>query len=84
MLTVINNGDAPAETFRIVISNSAGEELEVVTRRAADTQPLNPGDTEILTSLQPHSGLITITVIAGGDVLERELDNNAMTLEIRG
>ena len=84
LLTVINNGDAPAETFRIVISNSAGEELEVVTRRAADTQPLNPGDTEILTSLQPHSGLITITVIAGGDVLERELDNNAMTLEIRG
>ena len=84
LLTVINNGDAPAETFRIVISNSAGEELEVVTRRAADTQPLNPGDTEILTSLQPHSGLITITVIAGGDVLERELGNNAMTLEIRG
>ena len=84
LLTVINNGDAPAETFRIVISNQAGEELEVVNRRAADTQPLNPGDTEILTSLQPHSGVITITVVTGGSVVERDLGNNAMTLEIRG
>ncbi len=84
LLTVINNGDAPADTFRIVISNQEDEELEVVTRRAADTQPLNPGDTEILTSLQPHSGVITITVVTGGEIVERDLSNNAMTLEIRG
>ena len=84
LLTVINNGDGPAETFRIVISTEAGEELEVVTRRAADTQPLAPGGTEILTSLQPHSGTITITVVAGGDVAEQALGNNTVTLQIRG
>ena len=83
LLTVINNGDAPAETFSIVITNQSGEQLELIGRRAADAQPLNPGSTEILTSLQPHSGLITITVIAGGDIAERNLGDNAMTLDIR-
>ena len=83
LLTVINNGDGPAETFFIVISNQAGEQLETITRRATDSQPLVPGGTEILTSLQPHSGVITITVLVGGDIAERNLGDNAMTLEIR-
>ena len=83
LLTVINNGDGPAETFFIVISNQAGEQLETITRRATDSQPLVPGGTEILTSLQPHSGVITITVLVGGDIAERNLGDNVMTLEIR-
>ena len=83
LLTVINNGDGPAETFFIVISNQAGEQLETITRRATDSQPLVPGGTEILTSLQPHSGVITITVLVGGGLAERNLGDNAMTLEIR-
>ena len=70
---MINNGDGPAETFFIVISNQAGEQLETITRRATDSQPLVPGGTEILTSLQPHSGVITITVLVGGDIAERNL-----------
>jgi hypothetical protein len=82
LLTVINEGDAPAETFFIVISSQSGEQLELISRRSADTQPLVPGATEILTSLQPHSGTITISVVVGGDSTERDLSNNAMTLEI--
>ena len=82
LLTVINNGDGPAETFFIVVSNQAGEQLETITRRATDAQPLVPGGTEILTSLQPHSGVITITVLVGGDIAERNLGDNAMMLEI--
>ena len=82
LLTVINNGDAPAETFSIVVSNAAGEQLETIARRAADAEPLAPGATEILTSLQPHSGLITLTVVAGGEIAERNLGDNAIMLEI--
>ena len=84
LMTVINRGDAAAETFTIVISDSAGVELEVISRRAADALPLNPGSSEILTSLQPHSGSITITVVAGGEITERNLTDNTMTLEIGG
>ena len=82
LLTVINNGDWPADTFSIVITNQAGEQLEVIGRRAADSDPLPPGGTEILTSLQPHSGAITITVQAGGGIAESNLDNNVLVLEI--
>lgn len=82
LLTVINNGEGAAETFFIVISNEAGEQLELISRRAAETRPLPAGGTEILTSLQPHSGIITITVVGGGDPTESNLANNTMTLEL--
>ncbi|MDE2967228.1 MAG: hypothetical protein OXS30_07070 [Chloroflexota bacterium] len=84
LLTVINTGDGPAETFSIIISDESGAQLELIGRRAADSQPLGPGETEILTSLQPHAGIISIAIVAGGDVAERNLSNNAITLEIGG
>ncbi len=83
LLTVINNGDGPAETFFITIADPSGAQLEVITRRDADAQPLAAGSAEILTSLQPHSGTLTITVVAGGDTPEANTDDNEMTLEIR-
>ena len=82
LLTVINNGDAPAATFSIVISASDGQQLEVISRRAADSDPLSAGGTEILTSLQPHSGMVTISVQLGGDQSEANLSDNTRTLEI--
>ncbi|MCY4618824.1 MAG: hypothetical protein OXD50_09800 [Chloroflexi bacterium] len=82
LLTVINNGDGPAETFFITIADQSGAQLEVITRRDADAQPLAAGSTEILTSLQPHSGTLTITVVAGGDTAEANTADNEMTLEI--
>ena len=84
LLTVINTGDGPAETFSIIISDESGAQLELISRRAADSQPLGSGETEILTSLQPHAGIISIAIVAGGDVAERNLSNNAITLEIGG
>ncbi len=83
LLTVINNGAGPADTFIIIIANQAGEQLEVITRRDADTQPLASGGTEILTSLQPHSGTLTITVVTGGNSTELNTADNEMTLELR-
>ncbi len=83
LLTVINNGAGPANTFIIIIANQAGEQLEVITRRDADAQPLASGGTEILTSLQPHSGTLTITVVTGGNSSELNTADNEMTLEIR-
>ena len=83
LLTVINNGDAPAESFFITIADQSGAQLEVITRRDADAQPLAAGSAEILTSLQPHSGILTITVVAGGDTSEANTADNEMTLEIR-
>ena len=82
LLTVINNGAGPANTFIIIIANQAGEQLEVITRRDADAQPLASGGTEILTSLQPHSGTLTITVVTGGNSTELNTADNEMTLEI--
>ena len=82
LLTVINNGDGPAETFFITIADQSGTQLEVITRRDADAQPLAAGSAEILTSLQPHSGTLTITVVAGGDTPEVNNADNEMTLEI--
>ena len=82
LLTVINNGDGPAETFFITIADQSGAQLEVITRRDADAQPLAAGSAEILTSLQPHSGTLTITVVAGGDTAEANTADNEMTLEI--
>lgn len=84
LLTIINSGAGPAETFSIVISGESGEHLETINRRDGDAQPLAPGNTEILTSLQPHSGTITITVVLGGDVPEQELDNNLVRFEVGG
>ena len=83
LLTVINNGAGPANTFIIIIANQAGEQLEVITRRDADAQPLASGGTEILTSLHPHSGTLTITVVTGGNSSELNTADNEMTLEIR-
>lgn len=84
LLTVINNGDGPAETFFIVVADEAGDQIELITRRSADSRPLGPGQTEILTSLQPHTGTIAITIVAGGDVPESNLDDNRLTLDIGG
>ena len=83
LLTVINNGDAPAESFFITIADQSGAQLEVITRRDADAQPLVAGSAEILTSLQPHSGTLTISVVAVGDTPEVNTADNEMTLEIR-
>ncbi|MDE2745864.1 MAG: hypothetical protein OXI41_07745 [Chloroflexota bacterium] len=82
LVTVINNGAGPAETFFIVVANEAGEQIEVITRRSADAQPLDSGQTEILTSLEPHSGTIVMTIVAGGDIAEDNLEDNRLTLEI--
>ena len=82
LLTVINNGDAPAESFFITIADQSGAQLEVITRRDADAQPLVAGSAEILTSLQPHSGTLTISVVAVGDTPEVNTADNEMTLEI--
>ena len=83
LLTVINNGDAPAESFFITIADQSGAQMEVITRRDADAQPLVAGSAEILTSLQPHSGTLTISVVAVGDTPEVNIADNEMTLEIR-
>ena len=83
LLTVINNGDEPAESFFITIADQSGAQLEVITRRDADAQPLVAGSAEILTSLQPHSGTLTISVVAVGDTPEVNTADNEMTLEIR-
>ena len=83
LLTVINKGADSADTFFIVIANQAGEQLEVITRRDADAQPLASGGTEILTSLQPHSGTLSITVVTGGNSTDLNTVDNEMTLEIR-
>ena len=82
LLTVINDGDEAAETFSVLITNQDGELLEVIERRAADAMPLAPGETEILTSLESHSGVITIVVVVGGDIPDQDLENNMMTLEV--
>ncbi len=82
LLTVINNGNAPAESFFITIADQSGAQLEVITRRDADAQPLVAGSAEILTSLQPHSGTLTISVVAVGDTPEVNTADNEMTLEI--
>ena len=84
LMTIINGGRGPAETFFIVITNQSGEQLETISRRDGDSQPLGPGETEILTSLQPHSGTVDITVVVGGESEEQELDNNRITFEIPG
>lgn len=82
LLTVINNGDGPAETFFIIVANQAGDQLELITRRSADSRPLGSGETEILTSLQPHSGAITLTIVVGGEIEEEQPNDNSLTLEI--
>ncbi len=82
LLTVINVGDAAATTFAIVMTDDDGTVLETVTRRDADTKSLAPGATEILTSLQPHTGSVMITVVAGSADDERELSNNTTTVQI--
>ncbi len=84
LMTVINSGAGTAETFFIVITDQSGEQLETISRRDGDAQALGPGDTEILTSLQPHSGTVNITVVVGGDSVEEELDNNRITFQIPG
>lgn len=84
LMTVINNGAGTAETFFIVITDQSGEQLETISRRDGDAQSLGPGETQILTSLQPHSGTVDITVVVGGDSTEQELDNNRVTFQIPG
>ena len=84
LVTVINNGEGPAETFFIVVANEAGEQIEMITRRSADSLPLGAGQTEILTSLDPHSGTIEMTIVVGGDIPEDNLEDNRLTLEIGG
>lgn len=84
LMTIINAGAGAAETFFIVIADQSGAQLETISRRDGDSRPLGPGETEILTSLQPHSGTVTITVVVGGDSEEQDLDNNRITFEIPG
>ena len=84
LMTVINTGAGTAETFWIVITNQSDEQLETISRRDGDTQPLAPGETEILTSLQPHSGTVDITVVVGGESREEDVDNNRITFELPG
>ena len=84
LLTIINGGAGAAETFSIVITNEAGEQLEAISRRDGDSEPLAPGATEILTSLQPHSGVIVITVVVGGDSADQQPADNRITFEISG
>ena len=82
LFTVVNEGDAPAESFFIVISDSGGDELEIISRRAADDNPLDVGAVEILTSQQAHSGDITITLVTSGAPSEDNLANNDITLTL--
>ena len=82
LVTVSNQGDAPAETFRIVVSDASGETLESIVRGSADSEPLPIGQSEILTSQQPHTGAITLTVLVGGAVAEQNTTNNSITVEI--
>ena len=82
LLRVVNVGDAPAASFSIVIQDADGEELEVVRRRDANTEPLQPMQSEILTSLIQPSGSISATVVIEGDIPESNLRNNTITLEI--
>ncbi len=82
LLTVINNGDGEASTFTIVIADGSGTELETISRRDADGQPLVPGAAEILTSLLPHSGTVVITVVASSSDGERNLGDNTQTYEV--
>ncbi|MCY3922255.1 MAG: hypothetical protein OXG27_07650 [Chloroflexi bacterium] len=84
LMTVINSGAGTAETFFIVITDQSGEQLETISRRDGDAQSLGPGETQILTSLQPHSGTVDISVVVGGDSVEQELDNNRVTFQIPG
>ncbi len=82
LLTVVNQGEGAATTFTIVISDAAGANLETISRRDADSRPLSPESAEILTSLQPHSGTIVITVVADPSDGERNLGNNTRTFEL--
>lgn len=82
LLTVLNSGDGAASSFTVVISDAAGNELETITRRDADANPLSPGSAEILTSLIPHSGAIRITVVATPADGERNLGNNSTEIEV--
>ena len=84
LMTVINNGAGTAETFFIVITDQSGEQLETISRRDGDAQSLGPGETQILTSLQPHSGTVDITVVVGGESVEQELEDNRITFQIPG
>lgn len=82
LLTVTNEGDGAASSFTVVISDAAGNELEVIRRRDADVNPLAPGASEILASLSPHSGVILITVVAAPADGERNLNNNSWELDV--
>ena len=82
LITIINNGEGPAETFFIVLTDADGAQLEAIGRRGADSQPLAPGATEILTSLEPHSGQITITVFAAGSPDDANPDNNMVVFDL--
>ncbi|MYD17539.1 MAG: hypothetical protein F4W99_10425 [Chloroflexi bacterium] len=82
LLTVVNVGAAPASTFTIQIADAAGALLETIARRDADSRPLDPGIAEILTSLQPHSGIVVITVVASSADGEVNLSDNVVTFEI--
>ena len=84
LLTIINNGAGEAETFSIVITDENGAQLETISRRDGDSEPLAPGATQILTSLQPHSGVVVITLVLGGDASEQDLTNNRITFEVSG
>lgn len=83
LLTVVNDGDAPARTFTIQIADANGVLLETVSRRDADSRPLEPGVVEILTSLQPHSGIVVITVVASSADGEVDVSDNVVTFEVR-
>ncbi len=81
LLHIINNGGGPAETFHIVIADEAGAQLELINR-AANSAPLGSGGTEILTSLQSHSGQITVTVVTEGGQPEQHLADNVISLTL--
>ncbi len=82
LFTVVNQGDGPAESFFVVIADSAETELEVIPRRSADVSPLAAGGVETLASNQPHSGEITMTIVTTGNLAESDTSNNTITMSL--
>ena len=80
LFTVINHG-AAAASFTILITDANGTTQETITRRAADSAPLAPGDTEILASTLPHRGAVTAAITLSGST-DADPSNNTVTLTL--
>ncbi len=81
LVTVFNRGDAPAASFSILVSDEAGEQLELISRRS-NASPLAPGETEILTSFDAHAGVIVLTILVDDPVGDPDPSNNSVTIEL--